>query len=146
MPGIVKEAPAIHHDIYTLRWRHNECDSISNHQPHNCLLNRLFRCRWKKTSKLRVTGLYAGNSPVPGESPAQMASNVEIVSIWWRHHACEWDNVQGFVHRFPLKQFQQYESCCYIPQIRTQTITNWWVSARKTKLQCVSNGVTSFLH
>ena len=28
------------------------------------LLNRLFGCRSKKTSKLRVTGLCAGNSPV----------------------------------------------------------------------------------
>ena len=40
----------------------------------------------KKTSKLRVTGLCARNSPVTGEFPAQMASNVENVSIWWRHH------------------------------------------------------------
>ena len=40
----------------------------------------------KKTSKLRDTGLCAGNSPVTGEFPAQMASNAEIVSIWWRHH------------------------------------------------------------
>ena len=36
----------------------------------------------KKTSKLRVTGLCAGNSPVTGEFPAQMASNTENVSIW----------------------------------------------------------------
>ena len=27
-----------------------------------------------------------GNSPVTGEFPAQMASNTENVSIWWRHH------------------------------------------------------------
>ena len=40
----------------------------------------------KKTSKLRVTGLCAGNSPVTGEFPAQMASNAENVSIWLRHH------------------------------------------------------------
>ena len=40
----------------------------------------------KKTSKLRVTGLCVGNSPVTGEFPAQMASNAENVSIWWRHH------------------------------------------------------------
>ena len=38
----------------------------------------------KKTLKLRVTGLCVGNSP--GEFPAQMASNAENVSIWWRHH------------------------------------------------------------
>ena len=37
-------------------------------------------------SKLRVTGLCEGNSPGTGEFPAQMASNAENVSIWWRHH------------------------------------------------------------
>ena len=40
----------------------------------------------KKTSKLRVTGLCVGNSPMTGEFPAQMASNASNVSIWWRHH------------------------------------------------------------
>ena len=70
----------------TLRWHHNVCDSVSNHQPYDCLFNRLFRRRSKKTSKLRVTSLCAGNSPVTGEFPAQMASNAENISIWWRHH------------------------------------------------------------
>ena len=69
-----------------LRWRHNGRDSVSNHQPHHCLLNRLFRRRSKKTSKLRVTGLCAWNWPGTGEFPAQKASNAENVSIWWRHH------------------------------------------------------------
>ena len=49
-------------------------------------LNRLFRHISKKTSKLRVTGLCAGNSPVTGEFPAQMAGYAEYASIWWRHH------------------------------------------------------------
>ena len=71
----------------SLRWRQNGSDSVSNHQPHDCLLNRLFRRRSKKTSKLRVTGLCARNSPGTGEFPAQMASYAENVSIWWRHHA-----------------------------------------------------------
>ena len=53
-----------------LQWRHNERDGVSNHQSHDCLLNRLFRRRSKKASKLCVT-----------------ASNVENVSIWWRYHA-----------------------------------------------------------
>ena len=70
----------------SLQWRHNGDDSISNHQPHDCLLNRLFRGRSKKTSKPRVTGLCVGNSPGTGEFPAQMGSNAENVSIWWRHH------------------------------------------------------------
>ena len=71
---------------HSLQWRHNGHDSVSNHQPHGCLLNRLFRRRSKKTSKLRVTGLCAGNSPGTGEFPAQIASYAEYVSIWWRHH------------------------------------------------------------
>ena len=70
----------------SLRWRHNENDGVSNHQPHDCLLNHLSKRRSKKTSKLRVTGLSAGNSPVTGEFPAQKASNAENVSISWRHH------------------------------------------------------------
>ena len=74
------------HEVISLQWRHNGHDSVSNHQPHNCLLNRSFRRRSKKTSKLRVTGLCEGNSPVTGEFPAQMANNAENVSIWWRHH------------------------------------------------------------
>ena len=70
----------------TLQCHHNGHDGVSNHQPHDCLLNRLFRRRSKKTPKLRVTGLCAGNSPGTDEFPAQMASNAENVSIWWRHH------------------------------------------------------------
>ena len=59
-----------------LQWRHNECNDISNHQPHDCLLNCLFRCKSKKTSKLRVTGLWEGNSLVTGEFPTQRASKM----------------------------------------------------------------------
>ena len=44
----------------SLRWRHNGRDSVSNHQPHHCLLKRLFRRISKKTSKFRVTGLCGG--------------------------------------------------------------------------------------
>ena len=67
--------------------------SVPKHQPHDCLLNRLFIRRSKKTSKLLVTGIYAGNSPGTGEFPAQMASNTENVSIWWRHHVSRSKNM-----------------------------------------------------
>ena len=83
--------PCCHHLLShhkaPLYWRHNGPGGVSNHQPHHCLLNRLFGRRSRKTSKLRITGLCAGNSTVTGEFPAQMASNAENVSIWWRHHA-----------------------------------------------------------
>ena len=76
----------LNHIYISLQWRHNGCDGVSNHQPLDCLLKCLFMRRSKKTSKLRVTGLCAWNSPVTGEFPEQMASNTKIVSIWWRHH------------------------------------------------------------
>ena len=54
---------------YPLQWRHNDHDGVSNHQPHGCLLKRLYM-RWsKKTSKLRVTALCEGNSPGSVNSP-----------------------------------------------------------------------------
>ena len=87
---ILKQDPGL--SIYrliasdALQWRHNGRDSVSNNQPHDCLLNRLFRRRSKKTSKFSVTGLCVGNSPGTGEFPAQRASYAENVSIWWRHH------------------------------------------------------------
>ena len=75
----------------TLLWCHNGLDGVSNRRPHDCLLSRLFGRRSKKTSKLRVTCLCAGISPGTGEFPAQRASNVENVSISWRHHATTQD-------------------------------------------------------
>ena len=102
-------------DNLPLHWRHNGRDGVSNHQPYDCLLNRLFGHRSKKTSKLRVTGLCEGNSPGTGEFPAQMASNAENIPIWWRHHAKEiprafvtrgWkysDCSNGYSHRFLTK-------------------------------------------
>ena len=42
---------------YPLQWCHNGSDGVSNRKPHECVLNRLFRRKSKKTSKLRVIGL-----------------------------------------------------------------------------------------
>ena len=96
-----------------LQWRHNECDGISNHQPHDCLLKRLFMWRSNKTSKLHITGLCEGNSPVTGEFPAQRASNIENVSIWWRHHG---------ITSLPLWQTRGCQECneknCISKQIK----------------------------
>ena len=83
-------------NIMTLLWCHNGRDCISNHQPHYCLLNRLFRWRSKKTSKLRIIGLCDGNSAVTSEFPSQTGSDAENVSIWWRNH--EWKSLP-FQHK-----------------------------------------------
>ena len=53
------------------------------------------RCRYKKTSKIRVTGLFfggggggGGDSPVTGEFSPQRASNGENISIWLMTSSC----------------------------------------------------------
>ena len=63
-----------------------------------------------KTSKLRVTGLCEGNSPVIGEFPAQRASNAENVCIWWPHHVIPTTHVwpQAAIH------IDGYSSCIII--------------------------------
>ena len=69
-------------------WKCHHCDNLRYNDVimSGCLLNHLFRHISKKTSKLHVTGLCEGNSPVTDEFPAQRASKAENVSIWWHHH------------------------------------------------------------
>ena len=55
------------HNLITV----NERDGFSNHRRLECWLNRLFRRRSKKRSKLRVTGLCEGNPPMAGGFPSQ---------------------------------------------------------------------------
>ena len=79
-----------------LQWRHNECDGVSNHRRLDCLLNRLFRRRSKKASKLCVTGLCEGKPSVTGGFPSQRGSDAENVSIWWRRHLYSWDSMSRY--------------------------------------------------
>ena len=36
---------------HTWQWRHNGCDGVSNHQPHDCLLNRFIQAQMKENTK-----------------------------------------------------------------------------------------------
>ena len=62
--------------VYSLQYRHNGCEGVSNHQPHHCLLNRLIRSK-KKSKLLPLCGEFAGG----GEFPVQKASNAKNISI-----------------------------------------------------------------
>ena len=66
------------------QWRHNGCDSVSNHQHHDCFLYRLFRRKSKKTSKLRVAGLCVGNSRWPARTNGQWRGKCFhlMTSLW----------------------------------------------------------------
>ena len=130
-------------DFITMR--HNEHDGVSNHQPHHCLLNSLFGCRSKKTSKLRVTGHCAGNSPGTGEIPAEMASNAEYASIWRRYHAIMPDLHRQEMHSGVLLcNFSRYIKYSSIqPQPELKICACPMTSQRDIGLQDVLNSLCS---
>ena len=85
--------------MYALQWRHNGRDGVSNDQPPSRLLNRLFRYRSRKTSKLRITGLCAGNSPVTDEHMLRIKFTVtscEIALGWMPLSTLEDKSTLGF--------------------------------------------------
>ena len=114
--------------VLTLQWRHNGRDSVSNHQPYDCLLNLLFRRRSKKTSKPRVTGLCTGNSPGTGEFLAQLASYAENVSIWWLHHEYAQHSL------WPTKLPKCLSSANWIAQLNDRNLFFWIDKPCDTKL------------
>ena len=77
-----RKAPADNYITVTSQWTQRRLKS-----PASRLFTQPFiQAHIRETSKLRVTGLCAGNSPVTGEFPAQRTSTAGKVSIWWRHH------------------------------------------------------------
>ena len=105
-----------HFRVGPLRWRHNDHAGVSNHQPHACLLNRLFRRSSKKTSKLRVTGLCAGNSPGPVNSPHKGPVTRKMFSFddvilshagaiyWYRPQPYEYLNIGHYLIRWCIEK------------------------------------------
>ena len=83
---MVKQEVCSQYSISELEWRHDERNGVSNFRRFEFLRNRLLRRRSKKISKLCVTGLCEGNSPMTCGFPSQRASIAEKVSNWWRHH------------------------------------------------------------
>ena len=77
--------------IPSLQWRHNGRDGVSNHQPLDCLFNRLFRCRSRKhqssASLAYVRGIHRWpvNSPHKGPVTREMFPiDGAIMFIWYR--------------------------------------------------------------
>ena len=61
----------------------------------------------KENIEACVTGLSVWNSPVTGEVPAQMASNAEGVSIWWRHQTISDDEPDLRTYNITIVNFNQ---------------------------------------
>ena len=81
----------LNHTENSLQWRHNENHGVPNHLHIVCLLNRLFRHTWKRTSKLSVTGLCEGNPPVTGGFPSITRKMLPFVSVIMERYYCSQD-------------------------------------------------------
>ena len=76
----------------SLLWRHNGRDNVSNHQPHDCLLNRVFRCRSDQrkhrssASLAFVRGIHRGpvNSPHELSVTRKMFPFDDVIILWIR--------------------------------------------------------------
>ena len=72
-----------------LKWRHNERDGISNHQPCDCLLNRLYKAQIKENIKAPrhwplwpVTGVFPHKGPVT-QKMFPFDDVIMVTRPWW---------------------------------------------------------------
>ena len=73
----------------TVQWRHNGCDGVSNHQPYDCLFNRLFKAQIKENIKAPrhwpLCGEFTGgpvNSPHKGPVTRKMFPFDDVI-MWY---------------------------------------------------------------
>ena len=167
--NIVKNKIALHtvmgKIVWPLQWRHN---GVSSHQLHDCLLNRLFRHRWKKSSKLCVTGLcvrrgihrWLVNSPHKGPVTRKMFPFDDAIML---PALCEGNQLvtgvfchnllfmQGFDVSFSVtykreQAVEQGVGIVVILYVMTTQHSSRWLCARLQQFQCISNGVAAVLH
>ena len=111
------------YDCARLQWPHNGHNGISNHQPHDCLLNRLFRCRSKKTSKLRVTGLCSGKWPV--NSPHKWPVMQKLLPFG---DVIMNNDSSHIRHVFPIGLHQRWWNWPSLTSFHTDISFHWWAS------------------
>ena len=104
---------------FTLQWRHNGLDGVSNHQTHDCLLSRIFGLRSKKTSKLRVTGLCGAVCP--------MVILKKVLHVSLSQTLCT--KMEYSTHIASVPKGCLFWVNCYI--FRKQKVINWCVVYQK---------------
>ena len=70
--------------LLPLQWRHNECDGISNHQSHNCLLDHLFKAQIKENIKAPrlwpLRGEFTGDLLIPCTKRQQLGKSFHLMT------------------------------------------------------------------
>ena len=100
----------------------------------------------RKHQSYASLALCAGNSPVTGEFPAQMASNAEKVSMWWRHHVLE-------INRLTRQNIRIRGGLEKVVMATMTRIWSWWLSwdmceitQVRDKSSCVVKTETRFIN
>ena len=73
----------------SLQWRHIGRDNVSNHQPHDYLLNRLFKRGSKKNQSSASLAFVGGGGGIyrwPVNSPHKGPVTRKMFPFWLRHH------------------------------------------------------------
>ena len=53
------------HELWTSQWCHNECDGVSNHQPHECLFKAQIKENIKAPCHWPLWGEFTGDRWIP---------------------------------------------------------------------------------
>ena len=74
-----------HIGVSSLHWRHNDHDSVPNHDLGRLFTQSFIQTQIKENIKAPRHWPLCGEFSRTGEFPAQRASYAENVSTWWRH-------------------------------------------------------------
>ena len=86
--------PSRKYNSHALQLRHNQRNGVTNPQPHDCLLNRLFRRRSKKYQSSASLAFVKGIQPGTGEFSSQKFSNGKCFHLM----TSTWFFTQPFMH------------------------------------------------
>ena len=113
--------------LKALQWRHNGRNGISNHQPRDCLLNRLFR-RWPVNS--------------PHKGPERGKCFHLMTSSW--HKVLQLYPCALYKLRFRFTRFIQHNSTCNVLLLFTLImqvpvdIKSWLTDAFDQNVRCLA--------
>ena len=101
----------------TLQWRHYERDAVSNHQPHDCLINLLFKADQRKHKAPRhwpLWGEFPGYRWIPCTKGQQCGKCFHLMMSSWNIGVGRWGQGWGGVM---FLCFLLYMGCYVIVEI-----------------------------
>ena len=126
----------------TLRWRHNGRDSVSNHQPHHCLLNRYSDADQRKhqssASLAFVWGIPRTNGQLRGKCFHLMTSSW-ILNV---HVAGPLEQMDLSLNQRPVRG-NMTEKRLIIPRVKHTDFGNSFTPLTVAQWNCLQDSISS---